>query len=640
VLTAACLLPLRRQGLMVSDEGWYLHPVLRMLGGEVLYRDVWTFYAPLQHHLLAGVFALSGPSLLLARSLLAVVVVGSVVLLYRVARRFAPPGLACVPAAVLALVPGPWHKAFYGFVTLVFFAALARVLERPGGRRFTALGLAAGLTLVTRQELGLVQVALAFAFAAAPLVLPARLRFEPALSAREVARRVGLVAAGIAAPVVPVYAWYAAQGALGDLLEANFVRAFLQMGTHPSGIRMLLDPGNPLGAPEGRVAGFILLLPLLVYLAAAAALLLRLRRGPPSPRTALLAAVLATGVATLGQAWLPLLLIRLLQSAVPFYLVACAGAAFLADLAARSAGTRARLARGAVLAASAGAGAALCGFVIAGPQPILPFDEYSGSARARHLRAPVEVLGDTVFADWGVAEEVRLVRAFFDAHVGPQEPILAVPVHSLYWVLLGRPNPTRILGEHITPGDHVLSGAMKREEMARLLASPARFVVAGRGWWRSPQPPEAIRAALFENFRALRAYGSAVILVREPEARRRTWGELQRRLDRAPPEPGDEARLREWIAEEPAEPLPWQLLGHVLLAGGRPDEAVAALQEAARLDPADATPLEWAAEVRLAQGRPDAAAQELRRARAVRQGPSVRRIAARLPEPLRSELMR
>jgi hypothetical protein len=55
-LSGLLVVPLRDRGLILPDEGWYLYPTLRMLEGEVLYRDLWTFYAPLRYHLLAWLF--------------------------------------------------------------------------------------------------------------------------------------------------------------------------------------------------------------------------------------------------------------------------------------------------------------------------------------------------------------------------------------------------------------------------------------------------------------------------------------------------------------------------------------------------------------------------------------------------------
>ena len=85
---ALVVLPLRRRGLIPNDEGWLLHPTLRMLEGEVLYRDVWVHYAPLRYHLLEALFSLAEPSLLVARTLLAGLILLGVAGVFRFVQEF------------------------------------------------------------------------------------------------------------------------------------------------------------------------------------------------------------------------------------------------------------------------------------------------------------------------------------------------------------------------------------------------------------------------------------------------------------------------------------------------------------------------------------------------------------------------
>jgi len=172
VAAGAYLLPLRRFGVAISDDGWYLFPVVRMLDGAILYRDVWTYYPPLEHHLLVWWFGVTGTSIVAARTLLALLLVATVVLTYRLARRFAPVALAWLPAAVYGLVPGPWVKVFFGLCTVGFFVALARALERPGAVRFALLGAIAGASLATRQDIGAAQIVIALVAAPIPALFP------------------------------------------------------------------------------------------------------------------------------------------------------------------------------------------------------------------------------------------------------------------------------------------------------------------------------------------------------------------------------------------------------------------------------------------------------------------------------------
>jgi Flp pilus assembly protein TadD len=73
-----------------------------------------------------------------------------------------------------------------------------------------------------------------------------------------------------------------------------------------------------------------------------------------------------------------------------------------------------------------------------------------------------------------------------------------------------------------------------------------------------------------------------------------------------------------------------EVLGRVLIALGRKDEAVPELESAARLDPANPEPLELAAELLLDQGRRTEAAAALARAESVRETPTTQALRQRL----------
>ncbi|UCE87165.1 MAG: hypothetical protein JSU66_05405 [Deltaproteobacteria bacterium] len=628
----AYLLPLRRHGLMINDDGWYLHPVLRMLDGEVLYRDVLTFYAPLEHHLFAAVFSLAEPSIVLARTVWVAILVATVVLTHRVALRLVPPGLAWLPAVVYALVPGPWHKALLGFCAMSFFLVLARFLEKPTLRRAALMGGTAGLIFVTRQDLGLAGFAIALGAAAIPQLAPARFGVGAAPSLRGASRSVATALAGFGLPVALTAAYYAHFGALPALVEMAYVRAFGQMGAHRGSLGRLLSPDTFGLAAEGRAVGILMLAPLVVYPAAGVALIARLRRHGLDATSVLLLSLLAVAVATLSQAYLPMLLIRLLQSAIPLYLLTTFVAAELARvLARRAAAGPGRLVAAAPPVLLVAAAAALVWLVIAGIPHVHPSDEYSGSARVRRAREPVEVLGDTLRVRWELAEEIRLVRAFFDACCEPDEPVLALPLHATYYILLDRRNPTRILGEHYGPGDYVLSDARKRAEMERLRASDARYAIVAADWLAWPERPERLRRTLLRNFHPVRAYRSLVILARGGDASDRRLTEVHRRLLLGREAPEDTERLRERVRERPAEPLPRALLGMVLAREGRIDASIRAFRAAALRDPSDPIHLERAARLLFAQGRFDEARRDLIRARAVRESPELRALWEKIP---------
>jgi hypothetical protein len=575
---------------------------------------------PLVYHALEALFAVFGGTYLVGRLFFAAFVPLTVVLVYRVARRFVPPALAWIPGAVHALVPGPWHKAYYATCTAGMLLAAARAIERPTPLRFGVLGAAVGLSFVTRQDIGLFGFAMALGLAIGPASIPSMLAARDASPLAGTLRRSAAVLAGVALPVLPLAAYYASVGGLDDLVEATLVRSFSQMDAHPPVLARLLS-SDPLGvAPEGRDVGVLMLLPLATYAGIGALVLQRLLRRGVEPATVFLTCVLGFGVAGLVQAYHPMLLLRLLQSALPFYLLATVAVWELAR--------RFALPAPAAVAALVAAGAAFAGLVIWG-LPGVKQPMYTGSARVLRLEAPVEIAGDLLYDHFVIAEEIRLARAFFDAHTAKDEPTVALPFHSLYTPILERPNPTRCLAEH-PRGNFNMTAEMKREEAAKLLASPARFVVVDRRWWALPDRDDPLLVMLQESFHPVRGYGSVLILERGNDGDWPEMGARLRKLIARGAVPGDAAWWRRFAEAHPDEPAAWRMLAVHEEAAGRALAAAESLERAAALDPADATAWEASARLLAAASRRDAAQNALARARAIRESPETRRLAATL----------
>ncbi len=620
---AAYLLPLRSYGLSVNDDGWWFQAVLRMRAGEILYRDIWTFYAPGIDHVIAWLFALTGPSLLAVRTLFALLIVATVAMSYRLARRFAPPSLAWLPAAAYGLVPGPWHKSFYGTCTAAFFLVFVRALERATVSRFSVAGAIAGLVLITRQDLGLAVIALTVGAAALPAVTATR--FAGARDPRRAAQLVTAALLAFAVPVAAVAAFYASHSALGDLVEATLVRAFGQMGAHPDALSQLLAPKTFGLAPEGRAVGALMLLPLVLYPVAGVLLLRCIRRGGLSAANVLVGGLVAIACATLTQAYYPMMLLRFLQSALPCYLLATF---VLAQSAAWLSARGIRLAAPVTAAVGAGLVALLAEQVVFG-LPAVRQPLYTGSARVLRCRNPVEILGDTVTEEYWLAEEIRLVRGFYREHTVADEPTLGLPSLSLYNVLLERPNPTRFLADH-GRGDFVMTAAQKRVEADRLLASPARFVLVDQGWYARPGPPDPLLATLRDEFHPVRGYGTLLILERGNDPAWRTFSERLRVALARGPSPADVAPWKRFADDHPDEPIAHRMLGAALESSGNGAGAIDVYHRAADLDPADATALERSAALLAQAGRGTDARIDIDRARLVRDSPALRKVARQI----------
>jgi hypothetical protein len=629
--SAAYLLPLRAYGLMLNDDGWYLHPTLRMLGGEILYRDIWTFYSPLEHHLFAALLAITGPSLLAARTAWVVLLVAGVAATYGVARRLAPISLAFVPAAVFALVPGQWSKAFYTLCSMLFFLALGRFLDRRDARRAGVLGLAVGFSLVTRHDIGIAQLGLAIG-ALALAVFPGIGRPAGRLGLRGAAAASACFLVAVSLWLVPVLVWYASHDALADLIDATLVRGLLQReGWYGPGLAQLFSRRAFLAVAEGRIVGAFMLLPPLAYAIAAAVLLARLFRRGFEGTTVFIGALLLYGTAGLLNTFYQMRLLRLLETGVPFYLIVTWLMAQAAAGLARRRPAAAPALRAAACGLLASMGLAFVGLIVFVVPSVLPSDDYTGSIRARSFSWPVELFGETFYVDFPLAEELRMLRRFVNENTRPGEPILVGQLHSLYYALLDRPNPTRILGSHIRE-DKILSDAQKEKEMQRLLASPTRYVLADQTWLAWPEPPDVIRRTLLARFHPIRQYGTMTVLERGSDPEGLALGEIQRRMTLRRATPEDRAALEVRTRAHPDDPLAFRLLGRALAADGQPVAGARALEQAARLDPIDPSAFEEAALLRLSVGQQPLAAEDFREALSVREHPESRRILERLKQ--------
>jgi hypothetical protein len=631
--TGLSLWSARRYGLMMLDEGYLLQPVLRMTQGEVLYRDVFAHYGPLRFHLLAEVFALLGPSILVARTVLMGVVLLDVALTFRLARRFAPPVLAALPALLVGLVPGPWTKAFFGCVIALTLLAIARALERPGLGRWAVAGLAAGVALVTRQDVGVVLVGIAFIASAIPALIPARFGGTPR-SVMAAARSVATTAAGVALVAGGVAAWYAAHGALGDLVDMTLVRAVTQRSAYGFGLPYLFAAGGLV--PEGRLAGTILFAPIAILAVATPAWLLRLRRCGIDARSVLIGALVGIGAVALSNAYYQLYVLRFLQSAVPYYLLATWLVVALAgQLRRRWKGERGRVAQAAVICAGAVAAATLLWAVLAGIDRVHLGAEYTGSVRAREVHTPVEVMGDTLYVDWGKAESIRLLRAFVDGHVARGEPIVVLPFQATYWPLLERPNPLWIVIGDWVPGDFLLTSAEKLDQLERMREAKVRYAFVESEWLFQPAPPDAFRSALLAEFRPVRLCRGMLVLERGSDADAKALLGILARGNSGQSGVADLDAALALAARRPDDPLVQYVAGMLSLAMNRPEQALVALDASYRLDPANPEPLERRAELLLRSGRAADAARDVREAIGVRPSPTTSDLLRRLPPQFR-----
>ncbi|MCK4547205.1 MAG: glycosyltransferase family 39 protein [Candidatus Eisenbacteria sp.] len=111
-------------GLSIYGEGLSLYGAMRVLDGEVPYRDFWSMYAPGELYLLALLFTLLGPSVIAARLLSLAIIFGLVLTLYVLLRR-SLSGVVSLIGLGLAVV---WLGASFRFFTYPVFPALLLIL--------------------------------------------------------------------------------------------------------------------------------------------------------------------------------------------------------------------------------------------------------------------------------------------------------------------------------------------------------------------------------------------------------------------------------------------------------------------------------------------------------------------------------
>lgn len=220
-----------RLRLPFQDEGSTLALAARILRGEVFYRDLDAYVLPGAAYLLAAAMRVLGDDLAVARALAGVVFCGTLLALYAVALRVVDRNGAALFALSLLgmkfLAWPMWTSYFYGDVALCLaFASMALMLHAwrehevrvPG---VAAAGLAAGLSLLCKQNVGIYLALAGGALLIAPGWLTGR-----AFGPRAPWREAGFFAAGVALPVGAALAAFAASGVFAAMLESAILRPF------------------------------------------------------------------------------------------------------------------------------------------------------------------------------------------------------------------------------------------------------------------------------------------------------------------------------------------------------------------------------------------------------------------------------
>lgn len=203
------------------DEGSVLYGGMRVLHGAIPHRDFFTLYGPGQYYVLAALYRLFGPSVLVERAWDTVVRCGAVVLVFVIVRQVSARGPALAAAAAslvfLAAVGSYGYPVFPALLAvLAGFAFLAPAFgqSNPAGRLIAA-GICAGIALLFRYDVG---VGVFGAECVVLILAKGQQRLTMAARLGAVLRAVLLFGAGFAVIAVPLAVAYAVYRVIPDLI--------------------------------------------------------------------------------------------------------------------------------------------------------------------------------------------------------------------------------------------------------------------------------------------------------------------------------------------------------------------------------------------------------------------------------------
>jgi hypothetical protein len=203
------------------DEGVIVTGATRVMAGEVMHRDFYANYGPAQFYILAALFKLFGPSILVARLWGVLVKAAIAVAVYLLGKRVMPTTwslVSCVCSTVwLSLVENtvwPAWPALLASIGSVF--ALFTMFEKGSSvKSVFAAGAFVGIATLFRYDIGFI-VCTAEAAVLLPYSLTVGAGGQTRL--RSVVANLGAYCVGIGVVCIPVAAAFWLAGAAGDLL--------------------------------------------------------------------------------------------------------------------------------------------------------------------------------------------------------------------------------------------------------------------------------------------------------------------------------------------------------------------------------------------------------------------------------------
>ncbi|MGC2423995.1 MAG: hypothetical protein WA666_06540 [Nitrospirota bacterium] len=189
--------------IIYLDQGYLLQAAMRVMNGEVPFRDFHSDYPPGSYYFLALIFKIFGVKYNYAWMSWVFIHTASVLLAYFITRRFVPPFPAFAASLFVLAVPGPWHKSFFIFLPLLNLFMVFKILEKKNYKWVIAEAFIVVVSCFIRQDVGLYCCVV---FLAALGLMKDKRLFLTA------------VAAGIFFSL-PIIFYYYSKGALPDMLS-------------------------------------------------------------------------------------------------------------------------------------------------------------------------------------------------------------------------------------------------------------------------------------------------------------------------------------------------------------------------------------------------------------------------------------
>lgn len=220
------------RAFLATDEGLYFEEALRILRGEVIYRDFFDFVTPGVFLFIAGIFRVFGAEIVYVRVALFLIYGAQVCLTYALARRIIKsPVVALLPPLLfieIAKCRSWWvidHHVISHLFALFMAYLLVRYVESSRLSLLFAAGVAAGLAVCTTQHLGALLVVVGGFWVLVWIPV-----WHRRLSLRSAASFLG----GALLPVVVLIGYLAAKGALTDAYSCTVQWIFSTYRTYHS----------------------------------------------------------------------------------------------------------------------------------------------------------------------------------------------------------------------------------------------------------------------------------------------------------------------------------------------------------------------------------------------------------------------